>query len=500
MIQLIKWTTAILLFVLTTLNPLIAQKSVSTLDGYFTKLFENGQLNGNVLVADNGRIIYEKSFGYADFATKKLNSSKSSFPIASITKTFTATAILQLTEKGKLQIDDAVVKYLPIFPYPSITIKHLLSHTSGLPSYDALFDSLRSTNPDTVFTNSDILPRYAAEKKRLLYQPGDSGNYDNINFIFLALVVEKVSGEAFNNYLRKHILVPAGMKNTILPGFAFYHYTQKEKRNLSNTFRYPYYYSVTPERTDTISFVSKYWHNYNFKGFGEIVTTVRDLLKYDQALYNGTLLRDETMREAFTSVKLNNGKINHVGNGLGWQIAVDTSFGKRVSHTGGIIGLSSVLLKNVSKHQTVIIIDNVQNGVYDIANDALKILNGKHVSLPKQSVAKLYGRTLMTRGIPEARKLLQTVKKDTVNYLLTEFGMNLLGYQLMQANMDDKALEVFKTDLELFPLSWNVYDSYGEMLLKFGQKEEAIKMYRRSLDLNPANENGMKMLKQILEK
>jgi len=498
--QHIKWTTAIFIFVLTTTNRLIAQESVGSLENYFTRLFQNCQFNGNVLVADNGKIIYEKSFGYADFSTKKPNTSESIFPIASITKTFTATAILQLKEKGKLQIDAPVGQYLSAFPYPSITIKHLLSHISGLPSYNALFDSLRLMHPDTVFTNADILSRYAAGKKPLLYQPGDSGNYDNVNFIFLALVVEKVSGEAFNDYIRNHILVSAGMKNTVLPGFTFYHYTPKEKRNLSSTFRYPYYYSVNPERTDTISFVSKYWHNYNFKGFGEILSTARDLLKYDQALYNGTLLREETLRAAFIPVKLNNGKDNPVGNGLGWQVASDTSLGKLVFHTGGMIGLSSVLLRNLSKRQTVIIIDNAQNAVYDLANDALKILTGNHVSLPKQSVAKLYGRTLMAGGIPEARKLLQTIKKDTANYLLTEFGMNLLGYQLMQANMDDKALEVFKTDLELFPLDWNVYDSYGEMLLKLGQKEEAIKMYHRSLELNPNNENGKKMLKQILKK
>lgn len=105
----------------------------------------------------------------------------------------------------------------------------------------------------------------------------------------------------------------------------------------------------------------------------------------------------------------------------------------------------------------------------------------------------------MKEGIPAARKLMEGLKKDTLNYSLTEFQMNLLGYHLMENNMDDEALEVFKTDTQLFPESWNLFDSYGEILLKIGKKEEAIKMYQKSMTLNPGNENVKKVLDQILK-
>ena len=131
--------------------------------------------------------------------------------------------------------------------------------------------------------------------------------------------------------------------------------------------------------------------------------------------------------------------------------------------------------------------------------NALAILNGGKIPLPKPSVAKLYGRTLLEKGIPDARELFEKLKKDTMHYLLTEDEMNVLAYQLMWNNMNDKALEVFKTNLELFPNSWNSYDSYGEILLKIGKKEEAIRMYQRSSELNPGNEGGKKVLAELLK-
>ena len=106
----------------------------------------------------------------------------------------------------------------------------------------------------------------------------------------------------------------------------------------------------------------------------------------------------------------------------------------------------------------------------------------------------------MNEGPASAQKLLGQLKKDTLHYSLSENEMNLMGYQLMGNNMNALAFEVFKANLGLFPESWNVYDSYGEVLLKLGKKEEAIKMYQRSMELNPQNESGKKALEEILKK
>ncbi len=153
-----KLKLACLLFIAAISANVTAQDKAKTLGQYFTALAANNRFNGNILVAENGKVVYEHSFGYADLSTKRPNTALSTFPIASITKTITATAILQLKEQGKLQFSDPVTKYLPDFPYSNITIRHLLSHTSGFPDYAQLFFKIIDQHPDTVFTNKDIIP------------------------------------------------------------------------------------------------------------------------------------------------------------------------------------------------------------------------------------------------------------------------------------------------------------------------------------------------------
>lgn len=500
MIRKLKALTIIFLTWLTTLG----QNKRDNLDNFFSTLSRNQQFNGNVLIAENGKIVYRKSFGYADFSNKQLNTGATTFPIASITKTFTATAILQLSEKGWLKISDPVIKYLPGFPYPTITIQHLLSHTSGLPPYDNIFDPARTLHPDTLFNNRDIINGYATMKLPLFYPPGEACNYDNVNYIFLALVVEKVSGTPYQDYVRENILRPIGMNHTFFPKKIFYHYSAKEKINLANTYWYAHLYSTSLEKTDTIQFISRYWNTYNFQGFGEIVSTTEDLLKYDQALYKGKILRSSTLNQAYKPVLLNNreqNKGNNNGNsfGLGWIIETDSTFGKIVRASGGAVGLRASLLRNLTKQQTIILIDNTQNETDDIAKDALKIINGQAVKPYGKSAAKIFGSTLVTKGLDAALRVLEKIKNDDSNYFISENEFNNLGYDFMSNDKKDEAVETFRINTQLFPGSWNVYDSYGEALMKYGRKEEAIEMYKKSVALNPDNQNGKKILAGILE-
>lgn len=479
-----------------------AQNRRADLDRFFTDLSKNKQFNGNVLIAEKGKIIYERSFGYADFSKKVLNDRTTRFPIASITKSFTATAILQLAENHKLQVNDPVTKYLPAFPYPALTIKNLLSHTSGLPPYGRFFDSVRLKNPDTVFTNKDVLPAYARLQLPLFYQPGDDSNYDNINYLFLALVIEQVAGIPYQDYVREYILKPAGMTSTFFPTVAFYHYTPQESTRLASLYWYPHYYSASFEKADTVHFISSYWHTYNLQGFGEIVSTTEDLLKYDQAFYKGKLLKPASFSIAYAPVLLNSGVPNK-GNGngssfgLGWIVEADTSLGKIVRGSGGAIGLRASFIRNITKRQTIILFDNTQNETDAIGKNVLKIINGKKVQPYRKSAAKEFGSVLVADGYDKAMAAFRTIRKDTVRYRIDENEFNSMGYDLMGNGYLKEALETFKLNVTLFPASWNVYDSYGEALLKHGQKEEAIKMYKRSIELNPGNDNGKKVLAQI---
>lgn len=472
-----------------------------------TALAEHQQFSGNVLVIENNKIVYEKSVGFADYPNQIRNTSSIRFPIASISKLFTATAILQLKEKGSLTISDAVVKYLPAFPYPDITIRHLLSHTSGLPPYNAFFDKVRAANPDKVFTNSDFLPGLAANQQPLIYQPGDKGNYDNINYLVLALIVEKVSGISYKDYIERNILQPAGMKQTILLPLPE-QFNRTDIQNFAFPHVYLHPYDSLPIKSNSIPYVKEYWHAYGFTGFGDYVSTTRDLWKFDQALYKHVLLQQQTLNEAFVPVKLNNGDNNPGEFGLGWEMEKDSSLGKLVYHSGAAMGLSSNILRNVSRHQTVIIFDNAHFNAHENATNLMLLLNGRKVDLPKKSIAKVYGSVLLHKGAAAANEILETLKQDTAHYFLTEDEMNSLGYDFMgnsnpyhlpESHFFPEAVETLKTNVTLFPNSWNAYDSYAEALMAAGQKSEAIKMYKKSIELNPANENGKKMLQKLLE-
>lgn len=488
-----KLKLACLLFITAIAFNATAQDKAKTLAQYFTALAANNRFNGNILVAENGKIVYEHSFGYADLSTKKPNTASSTFPIASITKTITATAILQLKEQGKLQITDPVTKFLPDFPYPNVTIRHLLSHTSGVPDYGQLFFKIIDQHPDTVFTNKDIIPAAIAGKLPLNFQPGDEFSYNNVNFNILAMIVEKLSGQSFETYIARHIFEPAGMRSITSSEFF-----SREDKHLSKLYRYRYTWSPALEKADTAAEFRRLY-NFNFKGHGDMITTARDLLKYDEALYNGKLLNEATLKEAFTPVKLSNGKDNAQRYGLGWGTRYDSAFGESVLHTGGIPGLRAILLRDISTHQTIIVFDNTANDTYSMAYQALKMLNGTVPLKPAKNGTREYAITLVKDGRTAGNKLLTSIERDTANYVLTEEDLNVLGYDFMNASMDTAAYEVFKANVSIYPGSWNVYDSYGELLAKMGKKEEAISMYKKSIDLNGDNDNGRKILAKLIE-
>lgn len=479
---------------------------IEALDRYFRALVENRNFNGNVLVAEHGGVVFERSFGYSDFPARSPNTVDIAFPIASISKLLTATAVLQLVQSNNLQLRDPVTTYLPSFPYGTVTIGHLLSHSSGLPPYNAFFDSLREGLPDRILTNQDFLSRVATAHLPLLYPPGSKGNYDNINYIVLALVLEKVSGDSYSRYIGNHVLEPAGMTQTRFVPLSRQYAEPEPPGGFSFPHIYRHLYSDAPVRADSVPYVVRYWRGYAFTGFGDYVSTTHDLLKLDQAYYDGRVLAPSIQQSAFTPVTLTDGAEHPQGFGLGWEVEKDRSMGHVVYHSGAATGLSCVLLRNITTRQTVVIFDNAHANAHEIAGNVLKILNGRSVTPPKKSGATAYVRILLTQGPEAARRSLRSFQRNTKDFDLEEGEMNSLGYDLMGTSNPyrfpeephlTEALEVFRTNTELFPRSWNVFDSYGEALRKAGRVDEAITMYERSLQLNTGNAGARKALLEM---
>lgn len=191
--------------------------------------------------------------------------------------------------------------------------------------------------------------------------------------------------------------------------------------------------------------------------------------------------------------------------GLGWFIFTDTSIGKIVWHTGGQPGGLSIFLRNITKKQTAILFDNAfHKNLYGEGVNVMSILNNKPVISYKKSLAKDYGSTLVEKGIDAAYCKFQELKADTAHYYLSEGEMNDLGLQLLYEpsfkGHDELSLEVLKLNTLLFPNSFNTYDSYGEALAKTGKKDEAIFMYKKSVELNPQNDGGKEALEELQKK
>ncbi len=490
-----------LLLILLIIAPNVFTQNIQTnLNQYFSGLAENLEFNGSVLVAGEGKIIYKKSFGYADFKNKIENTDSTLINLASVSKTLTAIAVLQLKEQGRLKLDDAFIKYFPEFPYPEITIKQLLSHTSGLPDNEALLDSMIAKNPHRIFTNRDIIPAMIIFKKckALRFKPGEKWGYSSAGYELLVLLVEKISKLPFDVYMKQHVFIPAGMSHSYVQTSL----SQQFDRNRCLGFMYSSHYEMKLEQMDTLPDWKEFTYNLaGLVGGSNVVSSINDLLAYDQALYSGKLLKPATLKEAFTPVKLNNGDDNKAAQGsygLGWFIEKDSTGGTTVSHSGAAPGVTTFFIRNLTRKQVLIILQNIQNPGFNISS-VLQILNGESL-VYKKSAAFEFSQYLFENGMEPALSHLQGMLSDTIQYVLTEKDMARVGLEFSRnRQFQQYCLEAYKLNTEFFPKSWKVYDDYANILLKNGQKDEAIKMFQKSIELNPDNQNGKKALEQILK-
>lgn len=319
------------------------------------------QFNGVVLLADKGKIQFEKAFGYRTYADKMSLQRTDIFELASVSKQFTAMIIMMLKDKGQLQFDEPVSKYLTI-PYQGITIRHLLTHTSGLPDYQEIMD--RYWDKSKVAGNKEILEylnKYAPPKE---FEPGTKYNYSNTGYVLLASIAEKASGKDFILLCREWIFTPLGMTSTNIR-------TLSEKAAVRN-FAIGHVY--VKERNDFIRADSFPSSNYtiwlgNRKGPGRISSTAQDLLKWDRALYSGKLVKAETLDEAFTAMRLKDGSFHPYG--FGWDLPDNTYYGKIVMHNGDNPGYHTQIIRNIGRDKTIIVLSN---NAYAHFNELLKDL------------------------------------------------------------------------------------------------------------------------------
>jgi CubicO group peptidase (beta-lactamase class C family) len=321
---------------------------------YNGKLLRSG-FNGAILVARKGVIIFEQYHGYENSRTKIPVADSSSFQLASVSKTFTGAAVLWLVQKEKLQLDDSLQKFFPEFPYKGINVRMLLNHRSGLPNYLYFCDSLWKEESRFI-TNDEVIKLMEAHKPAMQHLPGTHFQYCNTNYLLLASIIEKVSGQKYAAFMAQTIFRPLGM---------------------NSTFVYDPASAVRPHQTQSHKYNGQFEPDTYFDGvMGDkgIYSSTRDMLKWDQALYSGQLLNEATLKEAYTPYS--NEKPGVRNYGLGWRLMVYPDSTKNIIyHNGWWHGNNTVFYRFIQDSTTLIILGNKYNrGIYQAVKPVRDIL------------------------------------------------------------------------------------------------------------------------------
>jgi CubicO group peptidase (beta-lactamase class C family) len=345
-------------------RPVMAKKA-RMIDSIFSELQTKTGFNGCVLYGEKGRLVFKKAYGYDDFKAKKRLTTSSPFQLASVSKMFTAMSIMILKEEGLLSIDDSVKKYIPELPYPGLTIRNLLNHRSGLPDYMHFADTYwDQTKP---LTNEDMIRIMAINQPPKYFSPDGGFDYCNSNYALLASVVERITKEPFDKFVKENIFEPVGMKNTFI-------------YKLDPSQPVPDWIPVGVEGHTGGRSIPRTEPNFYQNGvIGDkgVYATVEDLFKWDQALYNEVLISNQTLQEAFSpgSPKISKWKDNY---GFGWRIKADRV--KTVYHYGWWKGFRTYFIRDLYQEKTIIVLTNTTR---PLASSILyDILDDQHYGLP----------------------------------------------------------------------------------------------------------------------
>ena len=460
-----------------------AQAKVKQIEELLSTYEEYGKFNGSVLVSDQGKVIYKKGFGMANMEWDIPNQPNTKHRLGSITKQFTAMLILQLVEEGKLDLQAPITTYLPDYPKASgdiITTHHLLTHTSGIPNYTAFpkFMEDESRNP---YTPEEFVKTFS--DKALDFTQGEKFSYSNSGYFLLGVLIEKLAGKSYEQMLQDKIFIPLSMNDS---GYDNHGDILKNRAT-----------GYEKQGGDYVN--SSYLDMSIPYAAGSIYSTVEDLYKWDQALYTTSILPKEYMTMYF---KPHIPGFDNLHYAYGWivgyaKIGKSTDSIYAMGHGGGINGFNTNISRTTSNNSLVVLLNNTGRApLNDMTKAILGIMHGKEYDMPKKSVADAVLAVIEAKGIEAGLSHYKSIK-ESENYSLSENEMNTIGYQLMESDKVEEANKVFQLIIKEFPTSSNAYDSFGESLMKLGKNDLAIKNCRKSVALNPNNQNGIDSLKNF---
>lgn len=317
----------------------ITQKVSHKLDSLLQRINKRNDFHGSVLVSKNGKIVYNNQVGYADFQKKQPLNKTSLFQLASVSKQFTAAAIMLLYERNQIKLTDTVNSYFPNFPYEGVTIKNLLNHTAGLPKY--FWVAEHKWKKEAAPTNSEMMGLLASSNVQRFFKPGRNFDYSNTGYFVLASIVEKVSGTSFSAFVKQNIFDPLEMNNSFVYSY--------KKNDIKNNQLYGYrlyrgwrHLKINSSVNDAIV------------GDKNIYTTSEDLFKWTVGLNNGKLLTKESLNLMYTKGETVYGR--KVPYGFGFRI--DPKDNNIIYHHGKWNGFSTGLTQYLDDNLVVIVLEH----------------------------------------------------------------------------------------------------------------------------------------------
>ena len=460
---------------------------VNRIDAYLNASVTNG-FSGAVLVSRKGETILSKGYGWADRKNKIPSTASTVFNIGSVTKQFTASAILKLVEQGKIKTSDKLILFFDQTPIDKrdITIHQLLTHTSGVSPGTGGFryDEAGKEQFLQVFFESELQSI-----------PGTKHQYSNANYIMLAAILEAVSKQTYSSFLNDYLFEPSQMKNTGYKSISF----STEK------LAHGYYYSRTDEQwvdwgttQQHLPYNDKHWYSI---GKGDIHSSVEDLYKWHSALENNVVLTSKTRQIQETPyVSENDNMTSYYG--YGWAISKSSTDTKIVAHNGSNGVYFADFVRFTDDDIVVIYLTNAflgsdsENVASEISN---MIFDKNYKAKPiSKNIYQLIHEFMNENPSINAEKLPAFLKKELEDDFRDHAVLNRLGYsRLEKEDKPDWALALFKLNVKLFPEDGNLWDSLGEAYVKYDQKEAAIISYTKAVALG--SEGSIKVLDELLK-
>jgi CubicO group peptidase (beta-lactamase class C family) len=457
----------------------IAQSKKEKLREVMQAYHRYNMFDGAVLVAEQGKVIYKEAFGLANREWNIPNTTDTRFMIGSVSKPITAMLVLLQVQKGLIDLDKTITDYIPEFSAKNgkrITIRQLLSHTSGMPNYDIMPEFFPKISRQNFF-RADYMKLYM--DSALIFEPGSSYSYSSWGYFTLGHIVERVTGKTYAQAMKDDILDPLGMNGT-----GSYFHTQIVPRRATG-------YDYTLGGRTSADFRDQS----NTMGTGDLYSTVEDLFKLHLAISNNKLLNKQLTDAALTP------GIRPARYGFGWfnqQFRYSPTDSVQANyHLGTTEGFLAFFIRIPATNSLVVFLCNSSpTHFFGIASSLLRVLHNKPPGL-KQPAHKALEPVIVQQGINAALLAYDKMKADTAHYYIDWLAMRQLGEQLHNEKRYEDAALLFEKLLIEFPSREFMAVSLGDAYMAMNKKEKAKEAYRRALAINPKFEEAKNKLKAL---